>query len=162
MSSCSSSCLNWVSCSCYSTDVSLTKSRSLMLWTFIHQALKASSDFIINSVTLHQAPQIATALQGLPRKQTLPFSSAESSKPTLKYSSFHADSTSLEVEPLKKSEQSFSALLENTILYISSYWDCMIPALHHKKLVSRHPVHNNSFPHCFSQKMQVLGCYCAT
>lgn len=80
-----------------------------MLWTFIHQALKASSDFIINSVTLHQAPQIATALQGLPRKQTLPFSSAESSKPTLKYSGFHADFPSLEVEPLKKPEQSFSA-----------------------------------------------------
>lgn len=64
MSSPSSSCLNWVSCSCYSTDVSLTKSCSLMLWTFIHQALKANSDFIINSITLHQAPQIEAALHG--------------------------------------------------------------------------------------------------
>lgn len=81
--------------------MSLTqKSRSLILWTFIHQALKASSDFIINSVTLHQAPQIAAALQVLPHKQMLLFSSAEIRKPTSKYSSSHIDFTGLEVEPL--------------------------------------------------------------
>lgn len=75
-----SSCPNWVSCSCYSTDVSFTKSCSFILWIFIHHALEANSDFIINSITQHQAPQIEAALQRKKSsKESLLFSRARSS-----------------------------------------------------------------------------------
>lgn len=152
MSSSSSSCLNWVSCSCYSTDVSLTKSCSLILWTFIHQALKANSDLIINSITLHQAPQMGGGLlyKEKRNKETLPFSRAESSKHTLKYHSSHADFTGLEVAPLNKPEQLFSALSEQTISYTSSYGAVEFLPYSISKLVSRHLVLKHSYPYCFS------------
>lgn len=68
------------------------------------------------------------------KKETLLFSETESLMHTLKYRSSHTDFTGLEAALMSKSDQLFSALSEQTILYTSSYLICKTSAVHCKEI----------------------------
>lgn len=133
LSSCSSSCLNWVSCSCYSTDVSHTKKPQSYTVDFHSSGFK--SQFWLHYKQRYPTPS--------PTDCGCSTSAASQANVTLQqrwdqeahieiFQFSHRFHGFRSGAPLNVPEEPVPALLEHAISYIPSY--CRFSALYHERI----------------------------